>query len=55
MKTFALLKCCLLLIAGLAFPADDPPINEEEIKRSASNLNVTVEIVDNTDPAHSLF
>ena len=53
MKTSALLKCCLLLIAGLAFPADDPTINEDEIKRSASM--VTIEIVDKSEPRFVVF
>ncbi len=55
MRTTTLLKWCAPFAVGLAFSAGDPPINEDKIKRSVSNLNITIEIVDNAEPASSPF
>jgi len=53
MRTTTLLKWCVQFAGGLAFSADDPLINENEIKRSASM--VTIEIVDKSEPRFVVF
>ena len=53
MKTFLLLKFCALLTVSLGFSVDDPLINEDEIKRSATMI--TIEIVDKAKPDNLVF
>ncbi|MEI7494227.1 MAG: hypothetical protein WCJ92_06500 [Alphaproteobacteria bacterium] len=53
MRTTTLLKWYVLFSGGLAFSADDPLSNENEIKRSATMI--TIEIVDKEKPDNLMF